>query len=108
MEVTTFAGDGTAAYTDGIGTAAQIHRPRGMTSDGTSVYWVEFNMHTIRQGQVATQAVTTMIGAPGMNGYLEETGATARMNNPYGVAFHFPSRSMFFIDAANSVIRRIR
>lgn len=108
MEVTTFAGNGTAGYTDGIGILAQIDRPRGMTSDGTSIYWVEFNMHTIRQGQVATQEVTTMIGAPGMNGYTEGIGAMARLDRPYGVAFHFPSRSMFVIDSDNSVIRRIR
>jgi hypothetical protein len=108
FEVTTFAGDGTQGYVDGIGTAARIHRPRGMTSDGTSVYWVEFNQHTIRQGVAATRSVTTMVGSPGAAGYIEDTGSLARLDGPFGVAFHFPSRSLFFIDAANSVIRRIQ
>ena len=33
-----------------------------MTSDGTSLYWVEFNDNTIRQGVLANQQVSTMIG----------------------------------------------
>jgi hypothetical protein len=96
------------AHTDGVGTAAQVHRPRGMTSDGTSVYWVEFNMHTIRQGILATQEVSTMAGTAGSSGYTEGFGATARFDGPFGLAYHWPSRSLFVVDAANNVIRRIR
>jgi cysteine-rich repeat protein len=35
----TYAGTGTCGYVDGSGAAAAIHRPRGLTSDGTSLYW---------------------------------------------------------------------
>jgi cysteine-rich repeat protein len=119
--VTTFAGTGACGYADGLGTAAAIHRPRGMTSDGTSLYWVEFNAHTIRQGVIATGDVSTMIGTPaactltcscGMppptGGYAEGVGAAAAMSGPYGVTYHFPSRSLFFVDGGNAVIRRIQ
>lgn len=106
--VTTFAGDGTMAILDGVGTAAQIQRPRGITSDGTSVYFAEFNGHVIRQGVIATQAVTTMIGAAGTAGYLEGVGTVARMDSPWGLAFHYPSGSLFWFDSGNCVVRRIQ
>jgi hypothetical protein len=112
-EVTTFAGDGTSGYADGAGTAALVHRPRGMTSDGTSIYFAEFDQHTIRQGVLATLGVTTLVGqhcsgaatCPG--GYLEGVGTAARLDGPFSVVFHYPSRSLFFVDSANFVIRRI-
>lgn len=120
-EVTTFAGDATCGYVDGAGTAAKVHRPRGMTSDGTSIYWTEFNAHTIRQGVVATKQVGTMLGTPlpcavtcscGMNpppgGYMEGTGSAAALNGPFDIAFHWPSNSFFVVDGGNFVIRRIQ
>ena len=106
--VTTFAGDGTMGVLDGVGTSAQIHRPRGMTSDGTSIYFVEFNTHVVRQGVIATQEVSTMLGVPNMMGYFEGTGAAARFTSPFAMAFHWPSNSLFVLDGGNNVIRRIR
>lgn len=107
-EVTTFAGNGTSAIVDGTGTAAQIQRPRGITSDGTSVYFAEFNGATIRQGVIASQVVTTMIGTPGSAGYLEGVGSAARIDSPWGLAFHYASGSIFWFDNANCVVRRIQ
>ena len=107
-DVTTFAGNGTSAIVDGVGPAAQIQRPRGITSDGTSVYFAEFNGATIRQGVIASQAVTTMIGTPGSPGYIEGVGSAARLDSPWGLAFHYASRSIFWFDNANCVVRRIQ
>ena len=112
----TFAGSGTAGYLDGIGAAAQVHRPRGMTSDGTSLYWVEFNQHTIRQGVFATKSVTTAVGTPACptqancNGsFVDDVyGAAAGLSTPFSVVYHYPSESLFFVDAGNSVIRRVQ
>jgi cysteine-rich repeat protein len=117
----TYAGTGACGYADGTGTAAAIHRPRGMTSDGTSLYIAEFNAHTIRQGVVTTGAVSTMIGTPAActltcscgatppaGGYLEGVGAAAQLANPWSITYHFPSRSLFWVDGGNSVIRRIQ
>jgi cysteine-rich repeat protein len=106
--VGTFAGDGTQGYLDGTGTLAQVHRPRGMVTDGTSLYWVEFNMFTIRQAIIATAAVTTMVGTVGTPGYVEGTGIAAQMNNPFSITYHFPTNSLFFVDSNNYVIRRIQ
>ncbi len=110
--VDTFAGGGAAGYVDGIGTAALVHRPRGMASDGTSIYWVEFNQHTVRQGVLATASVTTLVGQhcgglPCTGGYLEGVGTAALFNSPFSLAFHHPTGSLFVVDGGNFVIRRI-
>lgn len=119
-EVTTFAGNAMCGHVDGTGTNARINRPRGMTSDGTSVYWVEFEANTIRQGVVATKEVGTFSGTPaacsvncscgGMppGGYMEGTGAAAMWNRPWEIEFHWPTNSFFVIDSGNFVIRRIQ
>ena len=118
-EVTTFAGNGACGYVDGVGAAAQIHRPRGMTSDGTSVYWVEFNAHTIRQAVAATASVSTMLGTPPAcvvtcscgatpaGGYAEGVGAAAAFDSPFSMVYHYPSKSLFVFDSNNHVIRRV-
>lgn len=113
--VGTFVGNGTQGYTEGIGQSAQIHRPRGLTSDGTSLYIAEFNQHTIRQGVIATQELSTNIGQhcggnmPCAGGYQEGQGtANTQLNNPVGLAWHGPSGSMFVCDTGNHVIRRVR
>ncbi len=110
-EVTTLAGNGTASYVDGMGGPggpARIFRPRGITSDGTSVYWVEFNSHTIRQAVTATLDVSTLLGRDGMAGWADGTGRAARLSGPFSVAFHFPSNSLFFLDGGNGLIRRVQ
>ncbi len=112
--VSTVAGSGTVGYVDAIGTAAQIHRPRGMTSDGTSLYFNEFNQHTVRQVVLATRSVTTMVGmhcggaATCAGGLVEGVGTAARLNGPWSIAFHYPSNSLFVNDSGNFLIRRIR
>jgi cysteine-rich repeat protein len=110
----TFAGDGTSGYVDGIGTAARIHRPRGMTSDGTSIYFAEFNQHTIRQGVLGTYDVSTNCGqhcdgaSPCNGGYTEGQAAAAEFDGPFGITFHYLSNSLFVLDGGNNLIRRIQ
>jgi hypothetical protein len=112
--VGTFAGNGMQGYADGVGVNASIHRPRGMTSDGTSIYFTEFNQHTIRQGVLATASITTLVGMHcngAMNcvgNYLEGVGTAARLDGPFDIVFHYPSNSLFFLDGGNNVIRRIQ
>lgn len=119
-EVKTFAGSGACGYVDGTGAAAAVHRPRGMTSDGTSLYWVEFNAHTVRQAVAATGVVSTMLGTyaacqidcscganPPTGGYAEGVGTAALFSGPFSIAYHHPSSSLFVFDAGNFVLRRV-
>jgi sugar lactone lactonase YvrE len=114
-QVSTFLGDGTKGYVDAIGNSARIHRPRGLTTDGTSVYICEYNKQTVRQVVESTAAVTTMMGTPcdfGVNNcngaHTDAVGSAAAFNGPMGIAFHYPSNSLFIFDSNNSVIRRIQ
>jgi len=49
--VSTIAGDGTGAYNDALGLAAQFDMPRGITTDGTSLYIADYGNNRIRQIQ---------------------------------------------------------
>ena len=117
-QVGTFAGSGTQGYVDGQAAAVMIHRPRGLTSDGTSIYWVEFNSHTVRQAHLNQQdedwMVTTLVGTPapgpcgGSGGYLEGVGNQAEFSCPFSLVYHFPTRSIYVLDSGNLVIRQIK
>ncbi|MFC1654477.1 hypothetical protein ACFL2F_01620 [Myxococcota bacterium] len=112
--VGTFAGSGVQGYVDGQSAAVMIHRPRGLTSDGTSIYWVEFDSHTVRQGHLTTKTVTTLVGTPdpgtcgSTGGYMEGVGNQAEFSCPFSLVYHFPTRSIYVLDSGNLVIRRIK
>ncbi|MFH1436313.1 MAG: hypothetical protein ABIJ56_11400 [Pseudomonadota bacterium] len=112
-EVKTFAGNGSKGYRDDAGTLALVHRPRGMTSDGTSLYWAEQEQNTIRQGIFFNADVSTMIGShcggtnPCPGGYREGTGTSALLDTPYDVIYHHRTQSLFVLDSGNYLIRRI-
>jgi cysteine-rich repeat protein len=110
LAVTTFAGvNGMVGHTDGIGPAARIHRPRGITADASSIYFVEFERHTVRQGVLATRSVTTLAGmAMPAGGYVEGVGLASQFSQPWSIVYHHPTRSLFVSDGGNEVIRRIQ
>jgi cysteine-rich repeat protein len=104
----TLAGS-TFGYTDGTGTQAQFDRPRGISSDGTSVYVSEQNEQTMRQVNIASQEVSTMVGVrgcqnagvegqggTGVAGQCGQTGANGWPNfdTPFQQTFHYPSGSI--------------
>jgi cysteine-rich repeat protein len=111
----TIAG-GQQGYVDGIGTAAQLDRPRGLASDGTSLYWGEQNAHTIRQLVLSSAQVTTLAGRRGCPGSLDGIGGSgttpnncslpSTFNTPTWIAYHFPSRT--FIVRDNNGLRLVR
>ncbi|MEQ9363685.1 MAG: hypothetical protein RIF32_05555 [Leptospirales bacterium] len=60
-EVTTFAGSGAAALTDGVGVAAAFNESNGSTSDGTSIFIADAQNGAIRKIDIATATVSTVI-----------------------------------------------
>jgi len=111
--VGTLAGSGSIGYIDDVGTLAELSRPRGLTNDGTSIYWAEQDQHTVRQAVLATTRVTTLVGAHCggaigcAGGYAEGTGTAALFDTPYDVHWHWPSNTLFVVDSNNYVIRHI-
>jgi len=108
-EVTTLAG--TAAIsgtTDGTGTAAQFHEPRGITTDGTDLYVADSRNNTIRKIVIATGEVTTYAGdavAGDSYGSVDAIGTAARFRRP--VAITSDGTNFYVADYENHTIRKI-
>lgn len=104
--ITTLAGQvGKGGWFDGIGSAARL-RPLGVAVDATgNTYVADGPNHTIRRIS-AGGTVSTLAGLAGSIGSADGTGASARFNNPYGVAVD--GRGYVFVaDTGNHTIRQV-
>ena len=63
--VTTFAGSGVEGSSNGVGTAASFIRPNGITTDGTSLFVLDYFTGDIRRINLASKAVTTLASVRG-------------------------------------------
>lgn len=108
MAVTTLAGNaGASGSADAIGVAAGFASPAGVCADNAgNVYVCDRNNHTIRKIVVATGAVTTLAGMAGQPGIIDGTGATARFNEPLGIATD-NAGNLYVSEPRNSAIRKI-
>jgi sugar lactone lactonase YvrE len=106
-EVTTFAGDsGTYGTTDGRGTAARFRTIRGLVSDKAgTLYVADSGNYTIRKVDLGTGMVTTIAGTAQMPGSADGTGATARFDNPYGLALD--GGNLYVADSTASTLRKV-
>lgn len=105
--VTTIAGSVNAVGSaDGTGSAARFAAPLGLASDsaGTS-YVADRDNFSIRR-VTASGVVSTLGGAPTVQGSADGTGAGATFNVPAGVAVD-AALNVYVVDQANSTIRRI-
>lgn len=105
--VTTLAGQpGTAGSSDGTGSAAQFSSPERIWGDGSNLFVVDRANHTIRKIVIATGAVTTLAGAPGLTGFADGIGSAARFNTPKGI--WSDGANLYVTDAGNHTIRKIQ
>jgi len=86
--VTTIAGNTTASYSDGYGSAATFNFPNAIAiSSGASFALVsDSDSHIIRRIEVASGRVSTIAGLAGQSGYADGTGSFAVFNIPHGIA----------------------
>jgi hypothetical protein len=114
---------GGPVYQDGTGAAVGLLRPRGLTSDGTSLYWTEQTAHTVRQVVIGTREASTLVGVRGCNGSADGVGgdgsrdwagacsdpqvvALPQLDTPMGgLVYHYPSRSLFLLESGR--LRRV-
>lgn len=109
--VSTLAGTGTQAFTDGSAAVAQFGYPSGLwwhadAASGSLVIADTLN-HRIRQIDLAREAtdsayVKTMVGMT--NGFADGTETTARFYSPHGVIFE-GLHKIFVADTVNQRIR---
>ena len=104
--VSTFAGKtGTAGAADGSAAHASFDLPKGIATDGISLYLADLNNHTIRKIDIESGMVTTIAGMAGKKGSNDGKGAAARFNRPYGITTD--GTSLYVTDSNNHTIRQI-
>jgi hypothetical protein len=103
--VTTLAGTpGVSGSADGTGAAARFFFPTGVAVDGAgNVYVADFE--TIRK-VTPTGVVTTLAGAPGVQGSADGRGVAARFFAASGVAVD-GAGNLYVADDGNSNIRKV-
>ena len=106
--VTTLAGSpGLAGSADGTGPAALFNSPEGLAGDGAgNLFVADVGNHTIRKVVIATGAVTTLAGSPGVSGSTDGTGPAARFWFPRGLASD-GAGTLFVADSSNETIRKV-
>lgn len=86
--------------------AEGLGRPRGLARllDGR-VAISDRGRHTISILDLATKT-TTLLAGSGVAGFVDGRGASARLNEPYGIAV-LPDGSILVADSGNHVIRKV-
>jgi sugar lactone lactonase YvrE len=105
VTVTTFAGNGTPGYADGMGTNAMFNNPQGITVDSKgNIYVSDTYNNYIRE--ISPAGVTTTIAGNGGIGFTNGPAASAQFYAPQGLAFD-ATGNLYVADFGNNVIRKI-
>ncbi len=104
--VSTLAGTpGLAGSADGVGAAASFNGPTGIVYDGNGNLYISDSANdTLRELDIATQAVTTVAGSVGVTGSLDGIGLAALFDTPGGLSMDNFGH-LFIADANNADIR---
>ena len=104
-DVSTLAGDGTAAFANGTGTAAKLRNPSGLAidKDGNLIIADRLN-HRVRK--ITPAGVVTSIAGDGVSGYKDGEAGAARFADPYGVAVD-GNGNIIIADLNNNKVRKL-
>lgn len=115
-EVTTLAGTpGFTGWGDGAGAAARFNLPSALAAAASTLYVADTGNHIIRTIDLATGAVTRLVGTPGRTLpystaalYAVDGGPDEVIfNNPTGLALAPSAEDLYVADTGNGVIRKI-
>ncbi len=104
--VTTIVGlAGVPADLDGIGTAARINFPNGITTDGNYLYISDRNNHKIKRVHLASLDVVNIAGTGAASTIDNTVGIAATMNEPCdSVAVN---NNLYFVECNGNVLRKV-
>lgn len=103
--VTTLAGDGTAGFADGLGTAAKFRNPIGLAIDASdNIYVSDYNNDRIRK--IDNLGNVSNLAGSGTAGFVEGTASLARFNKPIGIKVTNDG-TVYVADSNNQRIRKI-
>ncbi|AWL05850.1 hypothetical protein ACFOHT_19140 [Massilia oculi] len=105
-KLTVLAGNtGGPGIDDGAADVARFRLPSdvAIAGDGT-LYIADRYSHTIRK--MSDGQVSTLAGAPGLNGHADGRGAAARFDSPVALAVD-AAHNVYVADSGNHVIRKI-
>ncbi|MBM3271182.1 MAG: hypothetical protein FJZ01_26415 [Candidatus Sericytochromatia bacterium] len=104
--VSTFAGDGTAGFADGIGVAARFYGPSDIAIDGAGTLYVTDSAN-FRIRRVSPAGVVTTIAGGAAAGSQDGSALSASFRLPTGIAID-PSLNLYVVDRWNHAIRILR
>lgn len=106
--VSTLAGTGSAAETDGIGTQAAFNQPYGIDIDsfGVYAYVADYGGNTVRRMNLSSLAVTTIAGT-GVAGGLDGLGRNASVQGPAGVLVDHTNTHLFIAERLGERVRKL-
>ncbi|MDD5057446.1 MAG: IPT/TIG domain-containing protein [Sideroxydans sp.] len=106
--VTTLAGlAGSFGSTDGVGSAARLGTPTGITCDGSNLFVTDYYYNNIRQVNIASGTVTTVAGVANISAATVDGNATTtRFNGP--AAATTDGVSLYVVDQLGGTIRKIQ
>ncbi|AYL95827.1 MBG domain-containing protein [Mucilaginibacter celer] len=103
--ITRFAGNGTAGFVNGTGSAASFSGPVGLAIDASgNLYVTETGNNAIRK--ISPYGVVTTLAGSGTAGATNGTGAAAKFYSPAGIAVD-NSGNVYVSDTYNNLIRKI-
>ncbi len=108
--VSNFAGDpATRGSANGTGSAALFNYPRGVATDSAGNTFVADSLNHMIRMVTPAGVTSTVAGLPGQIGGIGTDGpvASARFNNPAGVAVTADGNTVYVADYANNAIRMI-
>lgn len=103
--VTTFAGDGTAGFSNGIGRAATFNTPTALALDSAGSLYVADSKNNAIRKITADGTVTTFAGS-GVAGFASGTGLVASFNSPTHLAVD-AAGNVYVSDAGNIAVRKV-
>ncbi len=104
--VSTLAGTAlSSGSADGIGAAARFNNPRGIATDGNSLYVADTSNNLIRKIVISTGEVSTITGCAGISGNTDGSGSRSLFNKPVGIVYYY--KQLYVSDSENNTIRHI-